>query len=72
MLKTILITVLVFVVIFALMAIGVFFGRRPIRSGCHAAAEDLHLDCAAGCQKPCFKRKLHQTLHKLINKNSDK
>lgn len=60
--KIFLITILIFLVAILLMAIGVLLGRKPMRSGCAAAREDMNIECAAGCQSPCFKRRLNNAV----------
>ncbi len=60
--KIFLITIAVFLIAVLLMAIGVLLGRKPLRGSCAAARENLGLECAGGCKKPCFKRRMRDFL----------
>lgn len=51
--STFLATLLAIVVVVALMAIGVMFGRRPITGSCGGLAQ-LGLEC--DCENPCEKK----------------
>ena len=60
-----LLTLAVFFIAIFLMAVGILLGRKPMRSGCHAAREDMGIECAAGCESPCFKRRARQLRQKI-------
>jgi len=47
---------LVFVVVIALMAVGVIFKRRPISGSCGGLA-NIGIDKACDCDKPCANKK---------------
>ncbi|MDR1424534.1 MAG: (Na+)-NQR maturation NqrM [Azoarcus sp.] len=51
--STFLVTLLAIVVVVALMAIGVMFGRRPITGSCGGLAL---LGLACDCEHPCEKK----------------
>ncbi|MDR3087210.1 MAG: (Na+)-NQR maturation NqrM [Azoarcus sp.] len=64
--STFFITLGIVVVIVALMAVGIFFGRRPITGSCGGLAV-LGLKC--GCENPCEKKRAR--MHAQAGQESD-
>jgi hypothetical protein len=48
-----------------IMAIGVMLGRKPIVGSC-GGYEALHVECVAGCKKPCLKRRFANAKAKIL------
>ncbi|MDR0528841.1 MAG: (Na+)-NQR maturation NqrM [Zoogloeaceae bacterium] len=60
-----LITFGVIVFLVFLMALGVLAGRKPIAGSCGGYAA-LGAECAAGCARPCWKRRVKNALSRRV------
>lgn len=68
--ETFLVTFGVIALLVLLMAVGVLFGRKPIAGSCGGYTA-LEVDCAAGCKKPCAKRKARMQAQAATSMNSE-
>lgn len=53
--STFILAIIVVGILFAAMAIGVIFGRKPIAGSCGGLGA-VGLECEGGCEKPCPER----------------